>query len=909
VDADRLDGLDSSEFPHTPQQVVDLVKQADGSGSGVDADRLDGLDNTQFMRADHDTGTVGAVHVGGALDVTGLASAHEVRIAAGSHLGVGVDNPLAEVHVNGTVRAKALMLEASQQPPANPVPGMIYFAANDGLQIFDGQNWVPLANGGNGAGQITDYGNGGDGGLVVNQAGTVVNTYTFLTGDARSGADQLAVDSTQGFHAGDEVLVVQMQGAGAVAGRHVFRRVAGLDNGRLRISPALDADFTSGTFDRAGASATQVVRVPNFTTVVVNGSITAPAWNGRVGGIVALRASDSIRFAANATINVDGRGFRGPALERVRGVNGRVGEGVWGNSGTRCADQNTAPDTGTGGCGAVEGSVHSQDGVAAAGGGANEAPPPADGFVAGGRFKAQEGAVHRPGDFQVLVLGGGGGQGDVGSNDWTSAAKGGDGGGAVFLSAPTISDAVVYARGGAGQQGCDYFNSGGDWGVSGGGGGAGGTIAIKARNVANAQLVATGGAGGDICGHAGIARSSSGGPGRVRVDADQWQGTAVPEPRDGAGRRFVGPLVVNGDGNVLNSYAYVTANVVRGNRAVPIGGPGGFAVGDEVLIVQVQGPGLVPGAWELKRVAAVAADHLDLADPLDNDYVSGAFDQGGARAAEVVRVAEYTTLTVNGAVVAPPWNGRFGGIVALRARDAVQFGAAGQVNVDGAGFRGPARENVRNVNGRVGEGVYGNSGTRCNNENTDSDTGTGGCGAVEGSYHSQDGVAAAGGGANEANPPGNGHPYPGRYRAHDGRAYRAGDYRILTFGGGGGGGDVGSNDWTSASKGGNGGGLAVMLAPVIRNPRVFARGAGGERACDYFGSGGDWGVSGGGGGAGGTIFLQSPDVTGGQLLATGGPGETICGHEGQATSGSGGNGRVRVTAGNFNGQSTPAAQP
>ena len=33
----------------------------DGQGSGLDADRIDGLDSTQFMRADQDTGTVGVL--------------------------------------------------------------------------------------------------------------------------------------------------------------------------------------------------------------------------------------------------------------------------------------------------------------------------------------------------------------------------------------------------------------------------------------------------------------------------------------------------------------------------------------------------------------------------------------------------------------------------------------------------------------------------------------------------------------------------------------------------------------------------------------------------------------------------------------------------------------------------------
>ena len=52
VDADRLDGKDSSEFVSTGQQALNLLKPVDGSGSQLDADRLDGLDGTQFLRTD-----------------------------------------------------------------------------------------------------------------------------------------------------------------------------------------------------------------------------------------------------------------------------------------------------------------------------------------------------------------------------------------------------------------------------------------------------------------------------------------------------------------------------------------------------------------------------------------------------------------------------------------------------------------------------------------------------------------------------------------------------------------------------------------------------------------------------------------------------------------------------------------
>jgi len=58
LDADLLDGHDSSYFAknnlsNIPNIIIlNKLKQVDGSGSGLDADKLDGLDSSQFLRRD-----------------------------------------------------------------------------------------------------------------------------------------------------------------------------------------------------------------------------------------------------------------------------------------------------------------------------------------------------------------------------------------------------------------------------------------------------------------------------------------------------------------------------------------------------------------------------------------------------------------------------------------------------------------------------------------------------------------------------------------------------------------------------------------------------------------------------------------------------------------------------------------
>ena len=350
-----------------------------------------------------------------------------------------------------------------------------------------------------------------------------------MTADALAGGRTLTVDDAAGFGAGDEILIAQMQGLGEEAGSYETNVIAAVNGNQITVRRDLSANFLSGIFDQGGARATQIVRVPNYASYTIDGTVTAPPWDGRTGGIVAIRASNTIAFEGGGSVNVTAKGFRGPARENGRHFNGKVGEGIFGNSQTRCANQNTIPDTGTGGCGSIEGVQHSNDGVAGSGGGVNAAVPPRDGFAYPGRYTAKSGVPYLPDVSNLAIFGGGGGgQGDSGSNDWSSLAKGGHGGGVVLLLAPTIDAARVIAGGEAGEQGCDYYGSGGDWGVSGGGGGGGGTILLFANNIIGGNLNAAGGPGGDICNHAGQALAHSGGGGRVRVEAGAWVGASAP---------------------------------------------------------------------------------------------------------------------------------------------------------------------------------------------------------------------------------------------------------------------------------------------------------------------------------------------------------------------------------------------
>ena len=147
LDADRLDGIDSSGFltiedQDLPAKILGALKTVDGDGSGLDADRLDGLHANKFMRADQDTGSSGKITASGGL-----------KVPDGKRIGVGINNPAAAIHVDGTIMADTIKASVVQtdtlhlnpldQAPAPAAAGMLYFdALAKGLKYFDGQKWV-----------------------------------------------------------------------------------------------------------------------------------------------------------------------------------------------------------------------------------------------------------------------------------------------------------------------------------------------------------------------------------------------------------------------------------------------------------------------------------------------------------------------------------------------------------------------------------------------------------------------------------------------------------------------------------------------------------------------------------------------------------------------------------------------
>ena len=417
----------------------------------------------------------------------------------------------------------------------------------------------------------------------VTAADTVVNAYAALAGaDQAAGATTLTVANittlaanfTGPLSQGDLLLIVQMAGAtvdfttndssdyGAFAttdlgsaGRYELVGVEGVNAASNQITLACPL---KNAYTVAGK--TQVIRVPQYLTLTIDSgaSITAPAWNGTTGGVVAVHAETTLEL--DGSIDVSAKGFRGGSTvgddaSRAAGTlvtlyrstfpadGAEKGEGIAGYQGdyTNGRYGRGAPANGGGG-----GNSHNAGG----GGGANAGdlaawnngqgvmsgtftPDPwrlDPGYTSNGgaRTNAQGGGrggysysandsdalAVAPGDSawggddrrEAGGLGGRpvpndpasrlfvGGGGGAGDGNDGIAGPGGNGGGLVFLIAGSVTGTGNILADG-GAGGNSVF-AGGAGGDAPGGGGGGGTVVVHATSLGAISISVKGGNGG-----------------------------------------------------------------------------------------------------------------------------------------------------------------------------------------------------------------------------------------------------------------------------------------------------------------------------------------------------------------------------------------------------------------------------
>ena len=374
-------------------------------------------------------------------------------------------------------------------------------------------------------------GTGLDGPLVV--TGT---TLLSATGDAPSwsvtamGTSTVTLDApATGLAAGDEVLVVNLQGTDSAygsVGRYTFASVASTSGSTVTLSAPITTIFGAATNADLAGQVIVLQRVPHYTDVTIgaSGVLTTAAWDGLEGGILAFRASGTIEVANGGQISVAGLGYAGGGTGLADNCDSFQGESLNGPGdgaafGT-CAAYNEAYGLWAANVGG--GGAHICGGGGNYGGSATDS----DSWTGGSATPAYAGATYGAASLGTLHFGSGGGGVWWGAGPpacvGTGPGPGGDGGGLVVVTGATLR--LLGSHGlvadGASTTACAK----GSW-EYGAGGGAGGSAWIVADTVSLAaeSVHARGGSGEQR----NVRRGGNGGVGRVRIDCTTCNGFAA----------------------------------------------------------------------------------------------------------------------------------------------------------------------------------------------------------------------------------------------------------------------------------------------------------------------------------------------------------------------------------------------
>ena len=390
----------------------------------------------------------------------------------------------------------------------------------------------------------------------------VINSYYPGSGTASGTSLTLGAKSSgsaaANITAGDLILVMQMQDGSATdfstaasygtgtgtAGLYEYASVTGVAGSVITLASALTNTYIQSFANR---QTFQVVRVPQYSSATVTGTLKAQTWTinasgDATGGVLALDVAGAL--ALNANLDVSGQGFRGGGAANLTGnrIGGTIadlryaqstnngaskGEGTAGTpasvfNGT--STYSTSTSTYTNG-------DYGRASPGNAGGGANDGQPDRGGnqYNAGGGGGGNAGAggggglswslqnaagglggkATAPSTTQ-LFLGGGGGAGGSNNNaeavavtTYPPAATGGGATGPITISGASGGGIVMVRSGtlsGSGQISADgyraYNTSGGS--EAAGAGGAGGSVMLNvSTGAASPAISVKGGAGGN----------------------------------------------------------------------------------------------------------------------------------------------------------------------------------------------------------------------------------------------------------------------------------------------------------------------------------------------------------------------------------------------------------------------------
>jgi uncharacterized repeat protein (TIGR01451 family) len=407
---------------------------------------------------------------------------------------------------------------------------------------------------------------------------------------------------------------------------------------------------------------------------------------------------------------------------------------------------------------------------------------------------------------------------------------------------------------------------------------------------------------------------------------------------------------------VVNTYfPGSTANLAAGATSVAIGAGTGASVGitpgDLLLIIQLQdaainsnntsaygaNDGSGSGATSLNGTGryeyVTATNTVGLAggaltfrgtgagNGLNYSYANAAATGSrGQRRYQVVRVPQYSSVSLSSGLTASGWNGATGGILAIDVAGTLTLG--GTVSVDAKGFRGGggrqltggtggANTNYRNLatrnfHGSKGEGIAGtprymvdpvtgaliNSGAEGypNGSTARGAPGNAGGGGTDGHPSANDENSGGGGGGNAGAGGRGGNSWSSNLAVGGrGGASVPAAAGLIVLGGGGGAGSQNNSSGTASSGGAGGGIVMIRAGSVTGTGTITANGQVGSTPAND---------GGGGGGAGGSVVVYA--ATGGLAGLTvqargGGGGNADVGGAAHGPGGGGGGGFVALS--------------
>lgn len=354
------------------------------------------------------------------------------------------------------------------------------------------------------------FGNGSDGDLTI--SGNTTDAPIDSSCSGNSGDSSLSATNAA-FAVGQLILIHQSRGTGV--GNWELNKIRSYTAGTITTAYPLQNTYTD-----SGASQAQVLVMKQYNNVTINSGVTltAKAWDGNVGGIIAFFTKGTL--AITGSIAVSGSNAQGGSGQ-ISPSNGGGFRGGWsqdsvnstglqGESATGTGSQSNAANGSGGGAGGGNASYN-------VGGGGGHSASGSAGTGSGSANGAGGGTVGAV-DLTTMVFGGGGG-GATG----TAAAShhsGANGGGIAFLIAKNIVVSQSIVSNGGGWSSANYR--------IGGGGGAGGSILLKCQTATLGSNLVTA-TGGVTIASGGGENSGDGAAGRVHIDyRDSYTGTTNP---------------------------------------------------------------------------------------------------------------------------------------------------------------------------------------------------------------------------------------------------------------------------------------------------------------------------------------------------------------------------------------------